>query len=311
MEYSLNRIIKDALIQEANEYTGLKDIFQNIRQEAVKNKKKSNWVKNNSFLSLSSRRIILSTLGCILITFVLLFTFSSNVRSLAADTIERIFILVQEDNETNIVEKPVDEIDFTYTCSNRTFLSEKELEQKLGYPVHFPKTLYGEYTLEYKSLNVTLGQKIKRAVYQEKNMEMTMSNALEDDTELEKLMEYDAYRSISASYKKQNGSRISICIEPMTEAYIVDEIDKYYRVEVVKINNLNGRWVKNKYPEYEEKIKNNAVIIDRSKPPVRITDTNSLMWETEDAVYHLEAYKNHSISKKEAVKIAESFQKEQ
>lgn len=303
MEHNLNGIIKDALIQEANEYTGLKDIFQSIRQEAVKNKKKL----NNSFPSFSSRKIILSALGCIFITFVLLFTFSGNVRSLAADTIERIFILVQADGETNIVEKPVDEIDFTYTCSNRTFLSEKELEQKLGYPVHFPETLYGDYTLEYKNLNITLGQKIKRSVYQEKNMEMTMSNALEDDTELEKLLEYDAYRSISASYKKQNGSRISVYIEPMPEAYSVDEIDKYYRVEAVKIDNLNGRWVKYKYPEYEEKIKNNAVIIDRSKPPVRIMDANSLMWETEDAVYHLEAYKNHSISKMEAVKIAESF----
>jgi hypothetical protein len=308
MEYNFDNIVKEALNQEANEYTYLEGIFQNIKKEVIKDKEKSTWIRNNSWISTNNRKIISTTLGCILIAFVLLFTFSGNIRSLAADTIERIFVLAQAGNDTKVVDKPMDEVDFTYCCSNRTFLSENELEQKLGYSVHFPEILYGDYKLEDKSLNVSLGKKIKRAVYQDQDIEMIMGKALEDDSELKKLMEYDAYRSISASYRNQNGSRISIYIEPMQEANRIDEIKKYYSVEDVDINNLNGIWVKYKYPEYEEKIENDVIIIDRSKPPVNIIDTYSLRWETEDVSYHMEAFKNHNISIKKAIKIAESFQ---
>jgi hypothetical protein len=87
----------------------------------------------------------------------------------------------------------------------------------------------------------------------------------------------------------------------------IDEIIKYYKVEDVKINNLNGIWVKSKFPVYDTKVENDKIITDRSKPPVKITDKNSLWWETENLCYHIDTFKSH-ISMEKAIKIAESFQ---
>lgn len=311
MKNDFDNIIKGAILDEVSGLSVTEDIFRTIKNKI--NTEKGNKKGYRLYIGFSFRKYVLFAVCLFVICTAATFTFSSQARAVVSQTIssiKNIFDVEIIDNRYQIIEKPANEAYFTHAISKVAQLNDKELRDKLGYEVKFPRTLGDSFRIENKALGVVILKPLN--LEQSKQLSIDMDNAIEDDNALEQLKPYNALRYTSGLYTKTDGSSVFIVIskEPGL-AKIESFLSKYgvvqgQKIQKIKVGKLDGFWIIKPIPIYPT---NNVGKEDMTVRPDMV-ETFVLDWQKNDIFYSLGTYnKGFVLTQKEALKMAEDFMK--
>jgi hypothetical protein len=228
---------------------------------------------------------------------------SSNVRALAAETLQKIKTIFILDSNNKIVEKDVKQVPLTSTIGKSTELSDEELSKKVGYKVVFPGTI-GGYKLMDKSENIT----INNIDYEEgQNIETDVHEAIDNKDKFLSLRKYNPIRSVSSIYEKTDGIRISININPATIAENLEKMIDSMNSKIVEINGVKTYWFDIPLPNYPMINKNGITGADMTQKPTKVETAHQLAWISNGLYFSICIEANQNCSIEEAENIAKAF----
>ncbi len=301
----IDKIIEDSLNMSLNNYqlrdevlTKVKDNLSNYEKRDQHKIVKLRLSRTNSFKPVVS-------LMCGLIVFCCLsLLFFPQARVFASNTINKIKTIFVIDDNGKIFEVGQDIALLNDGYNMPTDLSNSDIAKKVGFTIVIPSALPNGFNLLSKNIGLFLGKDIS---YETNNkISVVCQKAILDDTELEKLKEYNPLRFAGGIYSSSEGD-IAICAFKAAERY--DEVVEYVskskcKYEKFKMGDIEGVWLEQKRPVYPNG--------DMTQKPVEVINTYDMFLVSNDLLYFMSTSANMStnrcsLSPEIGTKIAESF----
>jgi hypothetical protein len=239
-------------------------------------------------------RAVTVIISVIVITGILLVTFSREAKVMAAqvvDSIKTIFVVEKKDGRYFTVIKPIGEFQLSQGLSKKLFgVDDSSLGQKVGFKVAFPDTLDG-YQLEFKAIGVKLDRKLDVDAFSQ--LEDRIQKAFDDDRVLESLKVYDTHRYSGACYRK--GDTV-IGIYVMSRTYrIIHNV-----IKNVTFQSCKGFWLEHPRNQYFK---------DKNTEVKNLQVRHSLFWVKNGRGFYLRSEGETDLTYHEAIQIADLFSK--
>ncbi len=308
---ALDYTIKNGLLRKAGEVTPddelLSRIIRRIQTGEIDGRHE---IKNGAFKwgALKSAAIFVSVL---IISTVLLFTFSEGTRAFAEEAfngIKTLFVVEADKDGYTIVEKPVSEAPVIQSIGKDTTLSDKELSDKVGFNVSLPIRLSKGYKLLSKSDGIVLYKPIGYDIAQ--SLEDLCYKAVDDAEAFKSLEKYESGRFVNGIY--ESGKAV---IAINIEKHKMDVFSPGIKVKKTKVNDMNAFWIEVPLAKYPFVIKGKGndmrSYMDMTQRPRTVTRLHSLIWCSNDIQYTISLMDKSSLSMKETVDLAKLFMKEQ
>lgn len=296
LDYLLKNAIKDEVIPSEEE---INSNFVKFKADLANTDNKKYYLRRFNYLNF--KKAVVISMCCLMCLTTILYCSSSTVRAAtlsAIDNIKSIFVVEYSGDDLKIVKKPSNMVKVASSICTTTFKSDAELEKLLGYKVIHPYILNKNYVLKYRAIAVGIRKEIPYDL--SINIQQQMLLAIDNQDEFEKLSEYSPYRSTTSIYDKDD-----VCIYISTSPYSTFAISP--KKEEIKIGDVKGYWCKIEFPEYSLIRINDIGQNDFSSKPT-IKEKYILEWTNNDIFYSLSTLQDSTISKEEAIKIAEEFQ---
>ncbi|MCX7746741.1 MAG: hypothetical protein N2645_07610 [Clostridia bacterium] len=274
-----DKLLEKRLEYKAKEVNLPGGMLEKIHEEV--NSNGGNTMKLNSFLlNLNMKRALAGTLCALIITAGGVFTFSKEARVLAIEGIDKvttIFGIKKTGNEYKVVEEKNPTINFGRNLSEN--ISDSEIKEKIGYSANLPESLENAYQLEGKMI---IG--VSSGPYDETINKWTKAS----NEEL--LKDESVEKSISASYKSDTGSAITISVKKGTsvnkKGYKENDMD----ITETQIGDTILYWADGMIPTYPTKATEDGSMsyTDLTQKPTDLKPIKFMDFEYNGMIYRVQ-----------------------
>ena len=302
--FNLEDKIKKELIQKADEIKLSDKMFSRIVDQIERDKGESRRILKDRISNTVMKRWIAISLCGILAFGGMMFTFSSTVRAAvleAVNNISTIFVVEKIKGKYKIVEKSTIDPVLKPAVVRTSELSAHAITLKVGFDVSYPETLYGGFVYTYKVEGINIQRKVSEETREQVTEDMMKAIDNNNVAAFNRLSQYEPYRSVSVTYTNKKKKNINIT---MRSVDIPMKLEEASAVTKTKVGNKEAFWFEGVIPVY---VKTENGLPDFHTKPKRTIKMYGLAWESEGVGYILVPERGFKISKKEAVKIAESF----
>ncbi len=283
----LEQVIKSTLQRKAEEVQAPVDLWDKINAGLTN----TSIIKNRT---LSVWRIAAVVASVTIVSGIILVAFSQEARVMAAQlvySLKKIFVVEKVGDSYQAVEKPVEEFKISLgLCEIVHGLNNYELGKKVGFQINFPSFLE-DYLIDFRVIGVKLDKRLDVDTFRQ--LEDRIKKAMYDDSALEELKIYDAYRYTGAFYRKG-------------EATIGVYISRPYQIKncvlyKVTIQNCDeGFWLEHPRHQFFD---------DERNKDKNMQVRHSLFWNKNGLGFYLRPEGEVDITFDEAIRIAELFSK--
>lgn len=287
----LDHTIRTGLWRETNDVEFSEEIiFQKILvgMDDYQARKKINW---------GFKQYATALIFALFLTGSSSIAFSPGARVFANDVMQSIKTVFMLDDSGKVVEKPASEMFRQPGLSIRSQLNDSEMSKKLGVNVCFPQTLAGGFVLQGRGEGIGLDQTLDYATYE--SLKSDLVQAINDEDVFNSLQKYQPFRNVDCDYKNSKGVAVEIIIHNRIVPDWIPEDVKVIADVPVKIAGLEGKWLGFSGADYPDN--------DVHQKPTGKFSGYCLLWYKDGFTYEITALKDSTISRADAVNLAESF----
>ncbi len=301
----IDKVIEDSLTMRLNNYDPSDEVFARVIDNLSNTEKKVHSRSSKICFNRNKPLKLIVNFMCGLIIFcslsVIIFPEARVFATNTINTIKTIFVI---NDNGEIIEKGQDVPLLNDGFGMPTDLNDSDLEQKVGFKVIFPSTLPDGFSLLGKNIGLFLGKDISYETNE--RISSICKKAILNDSELEKLKEYNPSRYAGGKYSSSDGE-IILCAFKSTDKYYksIEYLKKSKcNYKEIKIGDIEGIWLEQKRPVYPNG--------DMTQKPIEVINTYDMFWVSKDLLYYMSTSDNKDINRiclspEMGIRIAESF----